>query len=161
MGPTVRVLFSFPDIFAETLILESFRTDTDITNSITPAATRERELQQWQTEAASSDPANNISSLQGDEATFGPSGGYSGAPWDQFEVNEQLFGVTTKFDEDVYTTKLDRSAPGFKERERKAQQIANEIMSVSDCAALVTSSLIEHRSIRVPPVIHISQKNVL
>jgi hypothetical protein len=42
-------------------------------------------------------------------------------------VNEKLFGVKTNFDEDVYTTKLDRSAADFKERERKAQKIANEI----------------------------------
>lgn len=35
------------------------------------------------------------------------------------------------FDEDLYTTKLDRNAPDFKEKERRAQQLANEIMSVS------------------------------
>ena len=35
------------------------------------------------------------------------------------------------FDEDLYTTKLDRNAPDFKEKERKAQQLANEIMNVS------------------------------
>ena len=46
-------------------------------------------------------------------------------------MNEQLFGVKAGFDEDLYTTKLDRSAPDFKEKERKAVQIANEIMSVS------------------------------
>lgn len=38
--------------------------------------------------------------------------------------------MTAKFDEEAYTTKIDRNAPGFKERERKAQQLANEIMSV-------------------------------
>ena len=65
-----------------------------------------------------------------DEA-FGALGTYSGGSWDQFVVNEQLFGVTTSFDEAAYTTKLDRSAPDFKERERKAQQIADEISRVS------------------------------
>lgn len=35
------------------------------------------------------------------------------------------------FDEDLYTTKLDRNAPDFKEKEKRAQQLANEIMSVS------------------------------
>jgi hypothetical protein len=45
-------------------------------------------------------------------------------------VNEKLFGVKATFDEDAYTTKLDRSAPDFKERERKAQRIANEIIGV-------------------------------
>jgi len=58
---------------------------------------------------------------------FAPSNGTS---WDQFSVNEQLFGVKGSFDEDLYTTKLDRSAPDFKERERKAQKIANEIIGV-------------------------------
>jgi PAB1-binding protein PBP1 len=50
--------------------------------------------------------------------------------WDQFAVNEQLFGVTASFDEEVYTTKLDRSAADFREREKKAQKIANEIIGV-------------------------------
>lgn len=35
------------------------------------------------------------------------------------------------FDEDAYTTKLDRNAPDFKEKEKKAQALANEILSVS------------------------------
>lgn len=43
-----------------------------------------------------------------------------------------MFGVTTSFDEDVYTTKLDRNAPDFKERERKAQKLANEIIGVRE-----------------------------
>lgn len=61
--------------------------------------------------------------------TFGP--GSNNISWDQFAANEKLFGVKTNFDEDVYTTKLDRSAADFKERERKAQRIANEIIGVS------------------------------
>lgn len=39
--------------------------------------------------------------------------------------------MTTNFDEEIYTTKLDRTAPDYKDRERKAQQIANEILGVS------------------------------
>jgi len=62
-----------------------------------------------------------------DEDTFGTSNG----GWDQFAVNEKLFGVRTQFDENVYTTKLDRSGADFKQREREAQRIANEIMNVS------------------------------
>ena len=65
---------------------------------------------------------------QGDDLTFGP--GSNNTPWDQFTANEKLFGVKAGFDEDVYTTRLDRSAPDFKERERKAQRIANEIIGV-------------------------------
>lgn len=108
---------------------DSFRTDTDISNGTNaPGTIKERELQQWQPEPATA-TANSLASLQGDEDTFGPPGVYSGEPWDQFEVNERKFGVTTKFDEDAYTTKLDRSAPGYKEKERKAEQLANEIIS--------------------------------
>ena len=56
-------------------------------------------------------------------------------------MNEKLFGVTTNFDEDAYTIKLDRSAADFKERERKAQKIANEITGVSTFG-LATRSLV-------------------
>lgn len=111
------------------MFLQDFRTDTDISGANGSTTGRERELRQWQPDAPSPDSQANAA-LRGDEATFGPTGQYSGIPWDQFEVNEQLFGVTTKFDEDAYTTKLDRSAPDFKERERKAQQIADEIQGV-------------------------------
>jgi PAB1-binding protein PBP1 len=67
----------------------------------------------------------------GDEATFGPGTAGSNKSWDQFAANEQLFGVKTNFDEDLYTTKLDRNASDYKERERRAQKIANEILGVS------------------------------
>ncbi|KAJ7603781.1 hypothetical protein DFH06DRAFT_1256087 [Mycena polygramma] len=103
---------------------DSFRTDTDISQK--KPAPRERELQAWQ---PSSDAALNAplggSSTGGDDETFGAG---ANRQWDQFNVNEKLFGVKTSFDEDAYTTKLDRSAPDFKERERKAQRIANEII---------------------------------
>lgn len=51
--------------------------------------------------------------------------------WDQFEVNQKLFGVTTSFDETIYTTNIDRNAPDFKERESKASKIAKEILEGS------------------------------
>ncbi|CAG8529763.1 15468_t:CDS:10, partial [Racocetra fulgida] len=49
------------------------------------------------------------------------------ASWDQFAANEQLFGLTTDYNEEIYTTKLDRSKADYKERERKAINLANEI----------------------------------
>ncbi|KAI1797138.1 LsmAD domain-containing protein [Ganoderma leucocontextum] len=108
---------------------DSFKTDTDISNT---GARRERELQAWQPESADANgapaPASGpTNSRNVDELTFGP--GASGASWDQFAVNEKLFGVKAGFDEDLYTTKLDRNAPDFKEKEKRAQQLANEIMS--------------------------------
>jgi len=94
---------------------ETFRTDADISQR--KGGGRERELQQW---SAGPDVA-----LSTDDDTFGP---LNNTSWDQFAVNEKLFGVKTNFDENLYTTKLDRSAADFKERERQAQRIANEII---------------------------------
>ena len=37
--------------------------------------------------------------------------------------------MKTNFDEDLYTTKLDRSGKDYRERERKANQLAQEILS--------------------------------
>jgi PAB1-binding protein PBP1 len=65
----------------------------------------------------------------GDDLTFEPNN-TGNKTWDQFAANEQLYGVKTSFDEDAYTTKLDRSGADFKERERKAQRLANEIIGV-------------------------------
>lgn len=46
--------------------------------------------------------------------------------WDQFEANKTLFGVRSTFNEDLYTTKLEKG-PQMKEREREALRIAREI----------------------------------
>lgn len=105
--------------------LAAFRTDTDISSK--GKGGRERTLQAWQPGA---DGATPPPGQFGDDVTFGAATGGNNS-WDQFAVNEKLFGVKTNFDEDVYTTKLDRSAADFKERERKAQKIANEIIGVS------------------------------
>ena len=64
-----------------------------------------------------------------DDVTFG-AGSSGNAGWNQFTANEKLFGVKTGFDEELYTTKLDRSGADFAERERRAQALANEIMRV-------------------------------
>ncbi|OAP07048.1 CID4 [Arabidopsis thaliana] len=46
--------------------------------------------------------------------------------WNQFEVNKSLFGVKSTFDEDLYTTRLERG-PQTKQLEEHAQKIAREI----------------------------------
>ncbi|EPS71769.1 hypothetical protein M569_02990 [Genlisea aurea] len=46
--------------------------------------------------------------------------------WDQFEANETLFGVKSTFDEELYTTKLERG-PRMLELERVAEQLAREM----------------------------------
>ncbi|KAJ2462444.1 poly(A)-binding protein binding protein, partial [Coemansia sp. RSA 2322] len=53
----------------------------------------------------------------------------SGKGWDQFATNEQLFGLTTDFDEEIYTTRLDRTRADYKSREREAIRIAHEIQN--------------------------------
>ncbi|KAG8690731.1 hypothetical protein FRC11_009476 [Ceratobasidium sp. 423] len=63
-----------------------------------------------------------------DDLTFGP-GSSTSTPWDQFSANEKMFGVVTSFNEEAYTTAIDRNAPDFKEKERKAEQLAKEIMA--------------------------------
>ncbi|GBG65757.1 hypothetical protein CBR_g52348 [Chara braunii] len=48
--------------------------------------------------------------------------------WDQFAENKKLFGVESTFDENLYTTKLEKgSGPEAREREREAARIAREI----------------------------------
>lgn len=106
---------------------DGFQTDTDISRA-TPLG-QERVLTPWQEgpPAGSSSKAAPPSSSDAD--TFGaPS---NGRGWDQFAENEKRFGTRTNYDEDLYTTKLDRSGKDFKERERKAEMLANQIMGVS------------------------------
>jgi len=131
-------------------ILLAFRTDADITQK-KPVPGRERDLQAW-VPSGDAGPA-----LSADDDMFGPSNGTS---WDQFSVNEQLFGVKASFDEDLYTTKLDRSAPDFKERERKAQKIANEIIGVRRCLVYSRSILTGFPS-RLSLVTHTLPRNVV
>lgn len=47
--------------------------------------------------------------------------------WDQFQTNEALFGVKSTFNEELYTTKLERG-PQMREREREATRLAREIL---------------------------------
>lgn len=46
--------------------------------------------------------------------------------WDQFQTNEALFGVKSTFDEELYTTKLERG-PQMRDLEREALRLAREI----------------------------------
>ncbi|KAL2926242.1 Polyadenylate-binding protein-interacting protein 3 [Bienertia sinuspersici] len=46
--------------------------------------------------------------------------------WDQFKVNETLFGVKSTFNEELYTTKLEKG-PRMRELEEEALRIAREI----------------------------------
>ncbi|KAF5391677.1 hypothetical protein D9757_002350 [Collybiopsis confluens] len=107
---------------------DTFRTDADIGQKRTTGG--EKELQAWQAPPDTPPPTDNSELARGDELTFGP-GSNGNTSWDQFAANEKLFGVKATYDEDVYTTKLDRNHPEYKERAREAQKIADEILGAS------------------------------
>ena len=98
-----------------------FRTDADISGNL---AIRERQLQRW---APSAETDVDLSL----EAS-----GSSGE-WDQFKANEKLFGLKSDYDENIYTTTIDRSNPSFREREARAQRLAQEIEGSSTGSAHV------------------------
>lgn len=54
-------------------------------------------------------------------------GGSGSTNWDQFETNERLYGVRTDYDENFYTTTIDRSAPSYRQRAAAAEKLAREI----------------------------------
>ena len=51
----------------------------------------------------------------------------NGATWDQFAENERRFGLTTDYDENIYTTAIDKSHPQYKQRLVEAEKKAREI----------------------------------
>lgn len=93
----------------------SFRTDTEISRDA--RMPRERELQRW-------DGGMDMSL---DEMALESTSKNGGTSWDQFAVNEQAFGTRTTYNEDDYTTAIDRNNPEYKRREREAERIAREI----------------------------------
>lgn len=82
-----------------------------------PHRVEERELERWIPD--SDDPQCNEL-----EDIF--DGSWNNRKWDQFETNAALFGVKSTFDEELYTTKLQRG-PQMKELELEASRIAKEI----------------------------------
>jgi PAB1-binding protein PBP1 len=87
----------------------TFRTDTDISSGRT---VRERNLQKWE----------GAPDSQVDMSLGGRLDG-----WDQFAAHKQMTGRDSTYDENNYTTKLDISAPGFKEKLARADKIARAI----------------------------------
>jgi PAB1-binding protein PBP1 len=51
----------------------------------------------------------------------------TGGAWNQFEANERLFGLTTDYDENIYTTTIDKSKPDIGKRYAEADRKAREI----------------------------------
>ncbi|KAJ0410272.1 hypothetical protein P43SY_002604 [Pythium insidiosum] len=95
-----------------------FRTDTEISGR-SHDHLYGRELQ---TASSWLDPQLDTGALE-ESRRRGPS---SKSAWNQFEANEKLFGVVSTFDENLYTTKLDRGKLST-EQSREAERIAREI----------------------------------
>ena len=83
-----------------------FKTDADISGKM---QIKERELERWV-------PDDEVELTLEDD----------GSEWDQFKVNQEKFGVESSYDEHLYTTRIDTSAPDY-ERAAKAERIAKEI----------------------------------
>lgn len=91
-----------------------FQTDTGISGG---RLGEKRELQRWD--------------AGGPSSNGGLDGGLEDAkdnkPWDQFAVNEEKFGVQTDYDENIYTTSIDRSRPDYNEKVARAEKLARRI----------------------------------
>ena len=74
---------------------------------------RQRELQRWDGGADTS-----IDLSLDDSGATG---------WDQFAANEAMYGVSTDYDENIYTTQIDQSDPRYAQLEAKAARLAREI----------------------------------
>ncbi|EEU48001.1 uncharacterized protein NECHADRAFT_90259 [Fusarium vanettenii 77-13-4] len=89
----------------------SFRTDSAISNN---RFGNERVLQPWVPDT--NDAVNGSLERSGNNAG-----------WDQFAENERLFGLTTDYDENIYTTAINKSHPQYRERIAAADRKAREI----------------------------------
>lgn len=76
---------------------------------------RQRELKKW--ESGEPDVDHSLGSTS------------RSTEWDQFSTNERLFGVKSDYDENLYTTTIDRSNPQYAEKAAHAERIAREIES--------------------------------
>lgn len=102
----------------------SFQTDTSI--SAGGRLGGARELQRWD----AGGPSSNGLGDGGLEDTSD-----SKQPWDQFAANKAKFGVETDYDENIYTTAIDRSRPDYKEKLARADQLARRIETSAPASA--------------------------
>lgn len=100
-----------PLIIVDTGSRASFRTDAAISKN---RFGNERVLQPWVPD--SNDTFNGSLEKSSGSGT-----------WDQFAENERLFGLKTNYDENFYTTAIDKSHPEYKERIAAAEKKAREI----------------------------------
>ena len=130
---------------------DAFRTDTDISGS---KLGKDKDLvaagSAW-TSAGDSPPAKSAKSTSGNSRAAALMGGAKDGSkssygdklkqgvdlnkekignWDQFQANEELFNVKAEFDENLYTTKLDKSDIN-RSKQREAERLAREIEGTS------------------------------
>lgn len=103
-----------------------FKTDLDISKG----TYRERELERWVPDA-DAPPPTLMEPLAGS--------------WDQFKVNEEKFGVVLTFDEHLYTTRIDKLAPDYAAKAKRADAIAREI----EASTLGDRHVLEERGVVV------------
>ncbi|PNY29449.1 Uncharacterized protein TCAP_00639 [Tolypocladium capitatum] len=104
---------------------QGFRTDAAISNS---RFGNERTLQPWVPDSS-------------DGADGGLEASGSSGHWDQFAENERLFGLKTDYDENIYTTAINKNHPQYRERIAAAEKKAREI----ERSAAVTAHVAEER----------------
>ncbi|KAI5257089.1 hypothetical protein E4T42_01160 [Aureobasidium subglaciale] len=120
-----NLYLSAPEAKAQQPNAPSFRTDVEISGNLN---IRERELQPWQ---PSADTAIDMSLEDSTRA----------GEWDQFAANEALYNVRSDYDENLYTTAINRSDPDYKRKAAEAERIAREI----ERSAPVNSHVAEER----------------
>ncbi|XP_018322053.1 ataxin-2 homolog isoform X2 [Agrilus planipennis] len=111
------------DVDVEYATRDTFQTDAAISSKFNGKqnSLEEKELEPWDSSGAVN---GNEASLELDQGTNG---------WDvqdMFRKNEQVYGVTSNFDQSLtgYTVQLQPSdTPDYREAEARAEQIANEI----------------------------------
>lgn len=105
-----------------------FRTDSAISNN---RLGQERVLQPWVPDA--NDVADgSLENMGGNSSTQG---------WDQFAHNEKHFGVKSDYDENMYTTAINKNHPQYQQRLAQAEKKAREI----ERSAATTAHVAEER----------------
>ncbi|KAF2072508.1 hypothetical protein CYY_006175 [Polysphondylium violaceum] len=91
---------------------ESFITDTELSGF--DGNLKERELTRWTPDESFNESLDDFNEK-------------SKVAWDQFATNEKLFGVRTTYEEELYTTRLDRESDFYRSNEILAEKKAAEI----------------------------------
>lgn len=119
----------------QTATSSTFQTDTEISGKQTTAtkglvAAGTAWTTPIPTPPSSGNGNSRADSLMGNTArtTPAPTAGLEGSigGWDQFKANEQLFNVKASYDENLYTTALDKSTMD-KQKIEQAEKLAREI----------------------------------